>query len=172
MTREEILKVNQPRKHKIKNSVGVRQIYNIIKHNKQDINNISLPQFRIIIRTINKILAEHLSKGEDIQLPCYRGTLELRKNKPYIKIKDNKIKTDLPINWDKTLQLWEQNQEAYNNRQLIRQEEKEIFKFKYNKRNARYNNQCFFDFQVNREIKKKLKLHIKEGSIDAFNLND
>ena len=87
-------------------------------------------------------------------------------------IKDNKIKTDLPINWDKTLQLWEQNQEAYNNRQLIRQEEKEIFKFKYNKRNARYNNQCFFDFQVNREIKKKLKLHIKEGSIDAFNLND
>ena len=50
-------------------------------------------------------------------------------------------------------------------------EEKEIFKVYYNKQLADYNNQVFYEFNVNRELKKRLKQRIKEGKLDAFKLN-
>lgn len=51
-------------------------------------------------------------------------------------------------------------------------EEKEIFKVYYNRGKANYTNKSFFQFDVNRELKKKLKHRIKEGRLDAFKLND
>lgn len=49
-------------------------------------------------------------------------------------------------------------------------EEKEIFKIYYNRQLANYNNKTFYEFNVNRELKKKLKQAIKENNIDAFKL--
>ena len=49
-------------------------------------------------------------------------------------------------------------------------EEKEIFKVYYNKQLADYNNQVFYEFNVNRELKKRLKQRIKEGKLDAFKI--
>ena len=34
------------------------------------------------------------------------GIIELRKYKSYIKEEDGKIKTNLPIDWDRTIRLW------------------------------------------------------------------
>lgn len=51
-------------------------------------------------------------------------------------------------------------------------EEKEIFKVYYNRSKANYANKSFFAFDVNRELKKKLKYNIKEGRIDAYTFND
>lgn len=53
---------------------------------------------------------------------------------------------------------------------LVKVEEKEIFKVYYNKQLADYNNQVFYEFNVNRELKKRLKQRIKEGKIDAFKI--
>lgn len=51
-------------------------------------------------------------------------------------------------------------------------EEKEIFKVYYNRGKANYTNKSFFQFDVNRELKKKLNHRIKEGRLDAFKFND
>jgi hypothetical protein len=59
--------------------------------------------------------------------------LELRKYDASIKIVDGKVKTNLPIDWDKTLKLWYEDEEAYKQRTLIKMEEKEIYKVHYNK---------------------------------------
>lgn len=170
--RRRILKINGPRKHKINNSLGVYDAYKFIRKNKWlDIGGpISEHDFYNIIRTVNNYLADLLSKGHDINLPCQMGRLEIRKYDAKITLQDGKIVTNLPIDWDRTLKLWSEDEEAYQERTLIKMEEKEIYKVYYNRGKANYTNKSFFAFDVNRELKKKLKKNIKERRIDAYKL--
>ena len=172
--RRRILKVNGPRKHKINNSFGVYNAYKLIRKNKWfDIGRpVSEHDFYSIIRTVNNLLADFLSKGHDVNLPCQMGRLEIRKYDAKITLQEGKIVTNLPIDWDRTLKLWSEDEEAYKERTLIKMQEKEIFKVYYNRGKANYTNKSFFQFDINRELKKKLKHRIKEGRLDAFKLND
>ena len=69
--RKKVLKLNQPRKYKIKDSLGVYDAYKWIRKNKW--LNIGEPvtehQFYYIVRNINNCLAENLLLGEDIVFP-------------------------------------------------------------------------------------------------------
>lgn len=170
--RRKILKVDGPRKHTICNSLGVYDAYKYIRKNKWF--NIGQPltehQFYSIIRGVNNLLADSLLEGHDIILPCRMGSIETRKYEAKISIKKNKIKTNLPIDWDRTLKLWAEDEEAYKERVLVKIEEKEIFKVCYNRTKANYNNKSFFEFIINRDLKKRLKQKIKNSNFDAFKL--
>lgn len=172
--RRKILKVDGPRKHKINNSFGVYNAYKLIRKNKWfDIGRpVSEHDFYSIIRTVNNLLADFLSKGHDVNLPCQMGRLEIRKYNAKITLQENKIVTNLPIDWDRTLKLWSEDEKAYKERTLIKMEENEIFKVYYNRGKANYTNKSFFAFDINRELKKKLKKNIKERRIDAYKLDD
>lgn len=171
--KNKVLNLNGHRVHKINNSIGVYDIYKYIRKNKWF--NLDRPitehEFYSIIRTVNNYLVDNLLEGYDIKLPCRMGTIELRKYSPKIKIKDNKVKTTLPIDWDRTLKLWYEDQESYKNKTLVRMNEKEVFKIFYNRNKANYNNKVFYDLRFMRGLKLKLKEKIKEGLIDAFKLN-
>lgn len=167
-----IKRVNESRNHKIKRSYGVYDAYKYIRRNKWF--NIGRPltehEFYSIIRKVNDYLVESLLQGNDIKLPNRMGRIELRKYEARISIDGGKVKTNLPIDWDKTLKLWYEDEEAYKEKTLVKVEEKEIFKVYYNKHLADYNNQVFYEFNINRELKRRLKQKIKEGKIDAFKL--
>lgn len=96
------------------------------------------------------------------------GQLELRKYNATFDIVNGKVKTNLPIDWDRTLKLWYEDEEAYKERTLVKVEEKEIYKVYYNKQLADYQNMVFYEFKVNRELKRGIKQRIKEGKLDAF----
>lgn len=168
--RRKILKVDGPRKHKINNSLGVYDAYKFIRKNKWlDIGGpISEHDFYSIVRTVNNYLADLLSKGHDINLPCQMGRLEIRKYDARITLQEDKIVTNLPIDWDRTLKLWSEDEEAYQKRTLIKMEEKEIFSIYYNRTKAKYENKSFFQFQPNRQLKQILKRNIKLGKVDSF----
>lgn len=170
--RRKVLKINGPRIHKVRNSLGVYQAYKYIRKNKW--LNIGRPltehEFYSIIRQVNNLLADNLANGEDIKLPHKLGTIELRKFINNIYFKDGKLIANLPIDWDRTLKLWAEDEECYKKKTLIKMEDKEAFKVFYNKRNANYENKSFMQFEVNRDIKKKLKQKIKNRAIDAFRL--
>lgn len=170
--RRQVLKVNGPRKHKIRNSFGTYDAYKWIRKNKWlDIGiPVSEHDFYRIIRTVNNEIANMLSKGQDMNLPHQMGRLEIRKYDAKITIVNNRVITNLPIDWDRTLKLWSEDEEAYKNRTLVKMEEKEIFKIYYNKGKANYTNKSFIYFDVNRELKKQLKKHIREGALDAFRI--
>ena len=161
------------RTHKITNSLGVYDAYKYIRKNKWF--NIDRPltehEFYQIIRRINNYLAEGLINGNDIIFPNRMGKLELRKRNslPIIDKKGN-IKVTYAIDWDSTLKLWYDDEEAFNNKTLVKFPEKSIFRVKYNKSTANYENKSFMEFQVNRNIKTRLKQKIKNKEIDAFNL--
>lgn len=168
--RRRILKVNGPRKHKINNSFGVYNAYKLIRKNKWfDIGRpVSEHDFYSIIRTVNNLLANFLSKGHDVNLPCQMGRLEIRKYDAKITLQEGKIVTNLPIDWDRTLKLWSEDEKAYKERTLIKMEEKEIFSIYYNRTKAKYGNKSFFQFSPNRQLKKTLKRNIKSNNLDAF----
>jgi hypothetical protein len=168
--RKNILKVTGNRTHKITCSIGVYDIYKIIrKNNWEGIGKkLTEKQFYTIIRTINLYLANKLSEGKDISFPHRMGMLEVRKKPVKIRMVDGKVITNLPIDWDATLKLWAEEPECMNNKTLIRSTYKELYRIKYTKSKAQFNNKIFYDFKVNRDIKIKLSKRIKKGLIDTF----
>ena len=168
----EVQHLSSPRKHKVTNSIGVYSAYKWIRKNKW--LNIGRPitehEFYSIIRKVNDYLADSFLHGNDIKLPHRMGRIELRKYDVRVSLDGEKVKTNLPIDWDRTLKLWYEDEEAYKEKTLVKVEEKEIFKVYYNKQLADYNNQVFYEFNVNRELKKRLKQRIKEGKLDAFKI--
>ena len=161
------------RTHKVTNSLGSYDAYKYIRKNKWF--NIGRPltehEFYQIIRRINNYLAEELINGNDVIFPNRMGKLELRKrNALPIIDKNGNLKVTYAIDWDNTLKLWYEDEEAFNNKTLVRLPERNIFRIKYNKNTANYNNKSFMEFQVNRNIKVRLKQKIKNNEIDAFNL--
>ena len=168
--RRKVLKVDHSRNHKVKNSIGVYDIYKHIRKNKwYDIGQpITEHQFYTIIRQVNNVLADNLLKGNDIVFPNKMGRLEVRKFEPIIRFDDNKLTVRLPIDWDRTLKLWSEDEEAYKERTLVKMEEKEIFKVCYNKTRANFQNKGFYQLQINRDLKIALKKKIKLGNFDAF----
>lgn len=166
-----IKKVKGPRNHKVHNSYGIYDGYKFYRKNKPKDSKYILTesQYFAITRKINTLLADALSKGEDIILPFRLGRIEVRKYESKITWDGKRIKSNLPIDWDKTLKLWYEDESSYKNKTLIRIEEKEIYKIFYNRNLADYTNKSFYQFNFNRELKKKLKYNIKEGEVDAFN---
>lgn len=170
--RRQVLKVDGPRIHKVNNSYGVYDVYKYIRRNKWfDIGQpITEHQFYSIIRRMNNLLADALIHGHDIELPCRMGIIEVRKYDARISIEGGKVKTNLPIDWDRTLKLWSEDEEAYKERTLIKMEEKEIFSIFYNRTAANYKNKSFYEFRPNRQLKLMIKRRIKAGKLDAFML--
>lgn len=171
--KKEVQNLSGHRVHKVTNSLGVYDAYKWLRKRKwEDIGRcLTEHEFYSIIRRVNNYLRDSLLCGKEVTFPCKMGKLELRKVKTFVDLKNGKVITNYPIDWNKTLRLWYEDEEAYKNKTLIKMEEKEIFKIFYNKGLADYNNQIFFEFQVNRDIKRGLVKRIKDGSIDAFNLS-
>ena len=167
-----IKKLNEPRKHKVNNSLGVYDAYKFLRKRKwADIGRcLTEHEFYSIIRKVNNYLADSFLHGNDIKLPHRMGKIELRKYDVRISFDGEKVRTNLPVDWVKTLKLWYEDEEAYKEKTLVKIEEKEIFKVYYNKRTANYNNKAYYEFKANKELRKRLKQRIKEGKLDAFKI--
>jgi hypothetical protein len=120
------------------------------------------------VRLINQGLADRLVTGYIIKIPYSLGSIEVVKRNRKARIINNKIVNYKPVDWDRTLTLWQEDEESYKNKTLIRLEEKEVFEVLYHNRIAHYKNKGAVRFNVNRGIKLKLKEKIKDGILDAF----
>lgn len=170
--RKDILKVNQPRTHKARHSIGVYDAFKWVRKNGWfDIGrSVSEHDFYHIVRQMNNHMADLIANGKDVDLPCRMGRLELRKSEVRKTLtKEGKVKVHAPVDWDKTLTLWAEDEESMRNKALVRVDSGPLYKVVYNKSNANYNNQSFFEFRLNRDIKKRLKQKIRFENLDAFN---
>lgn len=154
----------------VTNSWGVYQAYKLIRKNGW--YNIGRPlkekEFYAIVRGINKLLAENIINGETVRFPERMGFLELRKWEKGVSIVNGRLKVNYPIDWGETWKLWYNDQEAFKNKTLLRDEKKDIYSVRYVKNNANYENKLFYQFVLNRKIKKRLKVNIKNDKIDTL----
>lgn len=157
-------------RRKVRNSWGVYDYYKFYRKTKPKEAKYILTesQYFAIIRHVNKLLADELLTGMELQLPTRMGELQARKFETYVRFnKEGKMVTNRPIDWDRTLKLWYEDEKSYNNKLVLYREEKEIFRLKYSKAKAFYNNKSFYEFKFNKDLKLQLKSNIKEGRIDA-----
>lgn len=168
--KSKVRKLNSKRNFKVTNSYGVADGFAYYRKIKPKDKKFVLTnsQYYSIIREINNLLAEGLLQGKEVVFPYKLGKLEIRKYESILRFKEGKLKTNLPIDWEKTLQLWFEDEDSAKDKTLVRFEEKEIFKIYYNRKNANYKNKAFYEFIVNRSIKRGLKVPIQEGNIEAF----
>ena len=167
--KNKIKKVNSSREHKVRDSYGTYDAYKYYRKNKPKESKYVLTesQYFNIIRSINKQLANNLLNGETVVFPHRMGSLILKKKESVISFKDGKLKTNLPVDWDSTLKLWYEDKESFENKVLIRMEERDLYKVCYDKSKANFNNKTFYTFNVNREIKVQLKNKIKNEGLDT-----
>lgn len=167
---EEVTKQRGKKNFKVTNSFGVYDVYKLIrKNNWFDIGRpLKEHEFYTIIRSVNKLLAQELIAGNPIIFPQRMGRLELKKHKAGPFIVNGKLKVSYPIDWKKTLDLWYEDEEARNNKTLIRIMENVVYTVRYNRYNANYNNQSYYQFALNRNIKKALKESIQNGMTDSL----
>ena len=168
--KKSVRKVSETRKHKVNNSWGVYDAYKYIRKNKWFYigKNVSQKDFYAIVRGVNQILAEAISEGTMVTLPEHMGTLQVRKRPVKSFIKNGKLITNRGIDWNRTIELWAQDEEAKENKTLIRHENNEVFRVWYKKWDARYKNKSFYEFLTNRALKNKISSKARKGKLDAF----
>ena len=168
--RKRTLKAEE-KKHRFKvtNSYGNKQAWRWVKKNKWlDIGEpLTEREFGTIIKAINKHLQDQLLSGKDAPFPNRMGRLEIRKFEAKREIREGKLVTNLPVNWELTLKLWYADEESKKNKTLIRYENLTRFKVYYNKEFATFNNKNFYKFTPIRALKIGLKEAIVNKGLDA-----
>lgn len=166
---EIITKKRTKKKAKVSNSWGVYDVYKHIRKNGW--YNIGRPlkehEFYSIIRGINLLLAEEILKGNSVKFFHRMGHLDLRKKEHGVYLKDGKLVNTYPVNWNDTIKLWYEDEEARKNKTLIRLNSKYVYHVQYSKYRACYKNRRFYEFALNRFIKQKLKENIISGKTDT-----
>lgn len=165
-----VCKKSGKKNYKVTNSFGVYDVYKLIRKNKW--YKIGRPlkehEFYAVIRGVNDILASKLAKGDTVVFPAKMGKLELRKSEVGASIVNGKLAVTYPIDWSETFKLWCSDSEAMTNKTLVRRNNTEVFRVRYNKYDADYNNQCYYGFSLNRAVKRALKTNIEKGKVDAL----
>jgi hypothetical protein len=163
-------KTSHDKNFKVRHSWGVYDSYKYIR--KKGWYNIGHPvkekDFYAIIRNVNKLFAHELSEGHTVIFPFKMGRLELWKGKRGVSIVDGKLKITYPVDWNETLKMWYEDSETRKNKTLLRMENPYVYHLKYCKGEAVYNNKCFYEFALNRFIKRALSANIQEGKVDTF----
>lgn len=166
----EIRKTRAHKTAKVRNSWGVYQAYKLMRKNSwYDIDRpLKEKEFYAIIRGINDLLAKNISNGIDVKFPWGMGGLEIHRVKCGVSLVDGKVKNTYLISWPETLKLWYEDEEARNNKSLVRQEQEYIYLISYTKRNASYTNQCYYQFAPNRFARIALQENVKKGKIETL----
>lgn len=169
---DNIKKITSKRVHKIKNSYTIYDIFlnyrKVNKHSKHKDNLLPANQFYKVIRMFNKEMRELMFKGFTVNLPHNMGDLSIRKYDTYAKIINGKLKVNYPVSWQDTLKLWSTDEEAHENKLLIRSNVPEVYRVIYSKKNAKYNNKLFYLFTTNREFKLLMKNKINSNELETF----
>lgn len=165
----DIKNVKGNRVHKINNSYGVYDYYKYYRKNKPKDKKFIIKEsdYYHIIREINKSLINILFHEGQLKLPLDIGTIIIEKFDIFPKINS---KGDLvytaPIDWNETLKLWYEDEEAHSNKIKIKKEIKYAYKIVYRKNKAKYNNKFFYNIKFNRQLKMLLNEEDKKGNIN------
>lgn len=174
MTKEEFesktLKRSTKKNFKVTNSYGVDAAYKYYsKHVERGSPRIGRSEFMKVISAVNAEIREYVAKGNDLRFPLMMGAIMFHKHTPRYEMKGNEITTTQFIDWKSTLDLWFEDPECYQNKQLVRYTTNKRYTVKYCQSMAEFKNKSFYEFHINRGLKNAIKTNIKNHTInDVF----
>ena len=121
--------------------------------------------YKKILSSINSLLLEAVIQGEDIELPVGFGIIYARQKDVYTKLnEDGTLKTNRAINWKETLQLWYDDKEARETKQIVYQDNSKVkayIRIKF----GDFINKRFLKYCPTIPFMRKVAKGIKDGSI-------
>ncbi len=152
------------RNHKIHSHFGANDFYEYYKENE---GTLARKDFGAVLKSINLKIAEQILDGYSFKMPFSMGILSLSRRKEFIGYKDGKAVTNRPIDFKSTIELWNSNPEAKEQKKLVRFLNKHtngwIYKVAYNKHYATYTNKTVYAVQINRTINRTLAKKLFNG---------
>ena len=148
----------------MKKFYNTRDSYVVYK-NMSD-NPINISQYVQIINQFMKFLILKLLSTGEIILPERLGRLSIFGKKVNVRIEDGEIKGLAP-DWVKTKQLWDSDEEAKNNKQLVYHFNEETngirYKFSWSKNRVLVSNKTLYNLRMTRSNKRELSKLVREG---------
>lgn len=155
--------------HDVRGSWGVKDYYRFYRKNRPKEKKYVLTdsQYFSIIRSVGKKLTKALLDYKLIILPENMGTVEIQKYQRNVRIVDGKGVCDGPVDWEKTLNLWYEDPEAYRKRTLIKADFPEFFRVRYSTKGCNFKNRRYYQFRPIKETVERLVANMKSGFTDA-----
>lgn len=153
--------------YKIKDCLGARDAFHWVRKNGwKALGGIHCDKllYSQIISEVNKILAERLLDGHEIEFPYQMGSLLVIRKPPVVHYDGGKLKTNYRTDWKKTIDFICENPD---NRLYIKRVQPFIYSIRYYKRKAKYKNRRFYNFRVNRSLVRKLGAAVEGGRVMA-----
>ena len=148
----------------MKKFYNTRDSYVVYKN--MSVNPINISQYVQIINHFMKFLSFKLLSTGEINIPERLGKLSIFGKKVNVRIEDGEIKGLAP-DWVKTKQLWESDEEAKNNKQLVYHFNEETngirYKFFWSKNRVLVSNKTLYNLRMTRSNKRELSRLVREG---------
>ena len=148
----------------MKKFYNTRDSYVVYK-NMSD-NPINISEYVQIINQFMKFLILKLLSTGEIILPERLGRLSIFGKKVNVRIENGEIKGLAP-DWVKTKQLWDSDEEAKNNKQLVYHFNEETngirYKFAWSKNRVLVSNKTLYNLRMTRSNKRELSKLVREG---------
>ena len=148
----------------MKKFFNTRDSYVVYKN--MSVNPINISEYVQIINQFMKFLILKLLSTGEIILPERLGRLSIFGKKVNVRIEDGEIKGLAP-DWVKTKQLWDSDEEAKNNKQLVYHFNEETngirYKFFWSKNRVLVSNKTLYNLRMTRSNKRELSKLVREG---------
>lgn len=152
--------VKRPATHEVRNSYGAWYYYRKFKCPYGQ--KISYQDFSAILKLMNTKLAEQLIETGDVVFPNEMGGLYVRVSERKLRLEDGKIK-GLAVSWAQTISLWLSDEEARENKTLVREENRTLAKVHFRRARARFLHKSIYTLTVCRRIRVSIYNRIHEG---------
>lgn len=138
------------------------------KHYKSNsINPVDIKMYLDIVHGYLKYIVNKVMNGEEITLPSRFGTLCIIGKKQTIRFDENGNVQGLAPDWVKTRELWNRNEEAKNNKQLVyctNEHTSSIrYRFLWSKTRVLVTNKSLYALKMTRTNKREVSNRVKNG---------
>ena len=147
-----------------KNHYNINDSYVVYKNISNDPVDKSI--YLQITNQFMKFLSSKLLSQGEINIPERLGKLSIYGKKVKVKVEDGQIKGLAP-DWVKTKQLWDSDEEAKNNKQLVYHFNEETngirYKYVWSKNRVLVSNKTLYNLRMTRSNKRELSKLVREG---------
>lgn len=144
-----------------------RSSYSLYKSKSK--NPIDIKIYLKIVNEFMIFISKKLINNGELILPERMGILQIRGRKQKPKVVDGKIK-NIGVNWIETKELWEKDENAKKNKQLIYYFNENsngiLYRTNWYRRRVLAANKSIYDFTLTRTNKRAIAKKIKEDSIE------
>ena len=146
----------------------MKNIRDSYKSYKKEVRNpIDIDTYVKLTADYNEFLTQKVLEGYEVTLPARMGTLLLKGKKIKPKLNEKGQITNLTTNWKATLDLWEKNPQAKEQKKVIKFLNEETngvrYSFFWSKWNVYLENKYLYSLRMVRRHKRSVKPAVESG---------